>query len=243
MITILRVSTLFCKPHPSHSGWVWLNKTSTMDEYRVLGWEDFFGGLSEFLRSADRQLGYANAQYTDFAVEKFEVCIRSLTVLKENLDEPLQDTLSDLSDEERRSVDSVRSDVATLVQLCRELHALWEQYQDALQTTACSHSNVSYRAPTSLGRRGRPTFGIQKEQLLCLSSLGFSWAAIAKLLGVSRMTVYRRRRQFGLLVDPQNTLDDQELHTVLRQVKADHPTLGETMIQGHLRAMGYKVPI
>ena len=39
--------------------------------------------------------------------------------------------------------------------------------------------------------RGRPRFDISKEQLLYLYSFSFSWSDIAKVLGVSRMTIYR----------------------------------------------------
>ena len=52
---------------------------------------------------------------------------------------------------------------------------------------------------------------------------------IANFLGVSRMTLYRRRREYGLLVDPENTLTDCESETVLRQMRVDHPALGETI--------------
>ena len=32
-----------------------------------------------------------------------------------------------------------------------------------------------------------------------LHSMGFTWVEIADLLGVSRMTIFRRRREFGLV--------------------------------------------
>ena len=92
------------------------------------------------------------------------------------------------------------------------------------------------------GSIGRPRFQIQKEQLEYLSSLGFSWSSIAELLGVSRMTIYRRREQYGMLNDPQNTLSDRDLVMVIKHLRHEHPHIGEVMVNGHLRSMGYKVP-
>lgn len=44
--------------------------------------------------------------------------------------------------------------------------------------------------------RGRPKLVIPKEQLEGLRSLGFSWAAISRMLGVSERTIRRRREAF-----------------------------------------------
>ena len=63
-----------------------------------------------------------------------------------------------------------------------------------------------------------------------LSFLGFSWSAIAALLGVSHMTIYRRRQEYGLLSDPQNTLSGQDLVTVLSHLRHEYPNIGETMV-------------
>ena len=40
---------------------------------------------------------------------------------------------------------------------------------------------------------------------------------------------------------PENMPTDRELETVFRQTRVDHRALGETMVQGNLRAMGYQV--
>ena len=56
----------------------------------------------------------------------------------------------------------------------------------------------SYQAPSIREGRGRPRVIISLEQLQYLRSLNFSWTQISDLLGVSRMTVYRKRRDFGM---------------------------------------------
>ena len=103
-------------------------------------------------------------------------------------------------------------------------------------------SAVSYRAVNVVShQRGRPRFEITKEQLLFLSSLSFTWSDIASLLGVSRMTIYRRRQEYDLLEDPQHVLDDGELDIVLRDMRMQHPEMGTIMALGSLRSVGYEV--
>ena len=63
-----------------------------------------------------------------------------------------------------------------------------------------------------------------------LSSLGFSWTSIASLVGVSCMTLYRRRAELNLLADPVHTLSDEELEHLLTEIRREQPNLGQTMI-------------
>ena len=62
---------------------------------------------------------------------------------------------------------------------------------------------------------GHPRVVMSQEQLLYLCSLNFSWTQIAKLIGVSRVTLFRRRRR-----------DDNELHRfLLGQYERNFPPL------------------
>ena len=55
------------------------------------------------------------------------------------------------------------------------------------------------------------------------------------------MTLYHCRVEFGLVVNPQNTLNDQELRDMLRQIRLEYPSLGEATIAGIVRSRGYFV--
>ena len=68
-------------------------------------------------------------------------------------------------------------------------------------------------------RRGRPKFHISKDQLALLRNLSFSWTRNAGMLGVSRMTIYRRRRVYNLLVEGDAVPDDVELDAILRPIR------------------------
>ena len=124
--------------------------------------------------------------------------------------------------------------VNELTELCRRIEHEWE----CLEFDGHHSFEVSVEYT---GQRGRPRFDVQREQLLFLASLGFSWTSIASILGVIRMTVYRRRAEYNLLADPVNTLNDSELEDLLRRIRGEHPNIGETMIMGLIRAQGYQV--
>ena len=93
-----------------------------------------------------------------------------------------------------------------------------------------------------LASRGRPRFDIGQDQLEYLSSMSFTWTQIASMLGVSRMTIYRRRVEFGMSHDGlSSNITDEELAVILRQMRRENPALGERMVMGHLCSMGFKI--
>lgn len=101
--------------------------------------------------------------------------------------------------------------------------------------------NTSYQPSTVQSRgRGRPKFDIKADQLEYLRSLSFSWKDIAAMLGICRMTLYRRRVEYGMLRDGRS-IEDDELLILLREMRIDFPDMGEIMVRGRLRALGFKV--
>ena len=45
------------------------------------GWERFFEELAAFLRDLNRQAGTANESYCEYAVERLEICLQSVSSL------------------------------------------------------------------------------------------------------------------------------------------------------------------
>ena len=90
---------------------------------------------------------------------------------------------------------------------------------------------IPYHVPVIFsGRRGRPSYNISREQILYLRSLSFHWNVIAKLLGISVMTLYRRRQEFGLVEDPRTRISDHQLLEIVRQIHNDFPDIGEVLL-------------
>ena len=92
---------------------------------------------------------------------------------------------------------------------------------------------------SSPGTRGRPRFDVTKEQLEYLRSMSFTWTDIGNILGVSQMTLYRRRRDYGLDSEPTNPSSDADLSCVLSEMRVQFPTMGVSMVLGRLRSLGY----
>lgn len=193
----------------------------------LTGWESFFEELGRFLESSSRDFDSANDRFANYVVERLEVCIIALHGLKENLEEVSSNATTATYLEE----------IIELLRICRTLSVKWEEKLDANLPNHRYHLPVERR----LGQRGRPRFQITKEQLLHLSSLSFSWSNIAAMLGVSRMTIYRRRIEYDLVQDPRSIPTDVQLRTIIREIKHGQPELGEVMVMGRIRSMGYKV--
>ena len=77
------------------------------------------------------------------------------------------------------------------------------------------------------GMPGRPKFNIPKEQLGFLIEQHFSTPAVADILGVSRRTVVRRLREFGLSCRAVYSLmSDEQLDKIMLSILAEFPETG-----------------
>ena len=90
---------------------------------------------------------------------------------------------------------------------------------------------------------GRPKFDIDEETLLHFRSLGFSWKNIARLLLVSRWTIWRRVRELGIAKKTGfSDATDEQLDNIVRGFMSVQGSLVcYSMVRGHLREMGVNV--
>ncbi|KAK7912700.1 hypothetical protein WMY93_012911 [Mugilogobius chulae] len=87
-----------------------------------------------------------------------------------------------------------------------------------------------------------PRILIEHERLKSLLDTHLPVNCLAKCLGVSRSTVYRRMQEFGLSVRGlYNNMNDQDLDHIISNVKHQMPNAGYRMVQGHLVSMGIRV--
>lgn len=208
-----------------------------LDE-EIWGWERFFGELRTFLELSSRDMESANEAYSDHVLERLQHSIRSLRYISDALSPPYS---IQLEASELAIVQEYLQLVGEVVIAIQRLSQQWEAHIDSLQT---SNEDWSYQTPVDVRERrhrGRPRFDIGRDQLEYLSSLNFSWTAIASMLGVSRMTIYRRRQEFDMLDEPVGHVSDADLYSILREMRDSFPEMGEVMVLGRLRSMGYKV--
>ena len=198
------------------------------------GWERFFEEMLTFLRSADRESGSANFAFCEYVVERLRIAVVSCSTLIDQIR-----SVANGLEEEEDTLQYYQEELSTIVNNLRGISREWslrmDQYDEEREST--SYRPHLLDAPTG----GRPKFDISKEQLEYLRSMNFSWTQIAELMGVSVMTIYRRRREFGMLGVVSQTVSHGELKTILCQMRRDLPNIGETIAWGHIRALGIKV--
>ena len=79
--------------------------------------------------------------------------------------------------------------------ICQSLNQCHERY-----TMPRATGSSSQPARMHTGHRGKPSYEIHEEQLSFLLEQGFKVAEVSNMLGVSKRTVERRMRSFGLSV-------------------------------------------
>uniref|UniRef100_A0AAZ1X781 Integrase core domain-containing protein n=1 Tax=Oreochromis aureus TaxID=47969 RepID=A0AAZ1X781_OREAU len=89
---------------------------------------------------------------------------------------------------------------------------------------------------------GHPKIVLEREKLKNLLDTQLPVSCIAKCLGVSRRTMFRRMQEFDLSVrGTYSTMNDQELDNIISAIKNQMPNAGYRMVQGHLVSMGLRV--
>ena len=89
---------------------------------------------------------------------------------------------------------------------------------------------------------GRPFICISCEQLEYLIDLNFTAVSIAGILGVSRSTVYRRFKDYGLSIrNKYSSISDEMLDEIVQKILQQYPDCGQKMMSGHLKERGIVV--
>ena len=91
------------------------------------------------------------------------------------------------------------------------------------------------------GAAGRPKFDIPQQQLQYLIDYEISMTKIAQDLGVSKSTIKRRVREYGISVGPRVVLDGSELDTLVRDIHREFPNAGYRRLHSQLKSRGVKV--
>jgi len=93
------------------------------------------------------------------------------------------------------------------------------------------------------GEVGRPKFEISKDTLVDLRDFGYTWTEISSMLLVSRWTLQRRVKEFGIRnIVSYSIISDDELDEHVRAAKEQFGILsGRSMVTGFLNSMGLRI--
>ena len=85
-----------------------------------------------------------------------------------------------------------------------------------------------YAAPTEASG-GRPRFVITKGQVERLLTLGFTRKRISMLIGVNRITLWRRMKELNI-DRPYSAISNEEITDIVRKYRTEHPYTGEEKV-------------
>ena len=125
-----------------------------------------------------------------------------------------------------------------LENLLEYLRRLLQDLKNKISSSLVDSCTVFQREPSqTLSSGGRPRYAITREHIETLRNTGIQWTAIARCLGVSSKTLYRRRLEYGLQ-DSFSDITNEELEWNIRDILKLTPFSGESYIRGALRGRG-----
>lgn len=110
--------------------------------------------------------------------------------------------------------------------ICQDSQDLCARMEEkfGLLLLGCNYSAMPYAAPTEFSG-GRPRFVITRSQVERLLTLGFTKKRISQLLGVNRITLWRRMKEFDF-DRTYSIISDEEINGIARTYRREHPYTG-----------------
>lgn len=89
---------------------------------------------------------------------------------------------------------------------------------------------------------GRPIIYLSRDRPIHFLKLGLPQETISKILGVSRKTIHHRMRECDLSVTSlYSSCTDEELGSLVSEIKSTMPNIGYRVVRGALIAKGHRV--
>lgn len=124
---------------------------------------------------------------------------------------------------------------ADILNALSELHSLINQEKHR-------HQGYTRVVEFEQGPAGRQRMIVSSEHIQHLLEINLPASSIAKRLGISRSTLYRRMHEFSLSVRTlYSTLSDEELDQNVRQIISRQPHSGYRMVKALLQNRGLRV--
>lgn len=186
-------------------------------------WQAFFLKLSSFIEDYERNQGReTDVDRITSVRDSAKHFLSTLTEISELLFVSLPGC--ELEEDEVGVVKDIMSSLEALKVALRNIISQGhEAEQSILRSSGCTFKTLQFSV----------------EQMCFLRSIGLSWTRISAIFGVSRMTLYLKRKEAGILDDfKYSPISDEELERKVQDIKVQMPDIGEKMISGVLRSNG-----
>lgn len=198
---------------------------SQLNEFQI---EEFFTTLLTLLQSSfNENLSLDSAEFFARRLDGYE---RNLSVLNSRLQETFPEE------------EQLLSDLGSLIRITHQQRECCEalSYRNFFLEEQSGARSIVRVIRSGIGR---PTVEVSQALLQVLhDNVGFSWAQIARNLGISERTIRRRRNSFAM---PNNesfsNVHDNDLDEIVREVLHITPRIGYRLMQGALRNRGITV--
>ena len=136
--------------------------------------------------------------------------------------------------------------------LQQEFEHIYESFLSILRSTGHLFMDLSSGNGVSrIGTRtfekhegpGRPKLQIQSKMLEELTGIGFPWIKVGDMFGVSRWTISRRVREYGLRdIQGFSDLSDTDLDSLVSDFLECHGhSAGQVYVSGYLKSIGLRI--
>lgn len=198
-------------------------------ETSLWGWADYFLEISRFIEVSQQQMDDANYQYTEYVIDRYQMILWNITTIKEHIKHNIIAV-------DRQIMSPILSALSHLLTSLIHLIVEWQRHQDEIEANVIRYQVPLHRSTNP----GRPRFVVLQEQLEYLRSLHFSWVDISRMLGISRMTLYRRRVEYDMIAEPLQSVSDIQLTDIIQGLRREFPDIGCSMVTGRLRSLGFR---
>ena len=89
------------------------------------------------------------------------------------------------------------------------------------------------------GNRGRPSLGINIEQVELLRGAGFTWQELAGAICISRTTLWRRLREQNIQMSSYSDNSDHDLDELMVTLQHNFSNAGLVMLKATCKVRGY----
>lgn len=148
-----------------------------------------------------------------------------------------RDLLTDLRDYTLLSKSELQQCVALVDEVLRPLQ---DYLFSSNQQTHIPHTPKNYT-----GNKGRPSCKLDLERIIQLHDMGNTWSDIARVMGVTRRTIYNHLEAAGMSRDriAYSDISDEDLDQHVATINSNHPLSGSIIVRGHLLALGLRIQL